>query len=109
MGIKYSMEGFINYLKINTVGNLKRGFTNHNASGRSLILRLVITDRSIRSLDTEGHQMGIKYSMEGFINYLKINTVGNLKRGFTNHNASGRSLILRLVITIADDKMQDQH
>ncbi len=53
--------------------------------------------------------MGIKYSMEGFIKYLKINTVGNSKRGFTNHNASGRSLILRPVITIADDNMQDQH
>ncbi len=36
--------------------------------------------------------MGIKYSMEGFIKYLKINTVGNWKRGFTDHNASGRSL-----------------
>ncbi len=44
-------------------------------------------------LDTEGHQMGIKYSMEGFIKYLKINTVGNVKRGFTDHNASGRSYI----------------
>ncbi len=49
--------------------------------------------------------MGIKYSMEGFIKYLKINTVGNSKRGFTDHNASGRSLILRSVITIADDNM----
>ncbi len=27
--------------------------------------------------------MGIKYSMEGFIKYLKINTAGNSKRGFT--------------------------
>ncbi len=53
--------------------------------------------------------MGIKYSMKGIINYLKINTVDNSKRGFTYHNASGRSLILRSVITIADDKMQDQH
>ncbi len=53
--------------------------------------------------------MGIKYSMEGFIKYLKINMVGNSKRGFTNHNASGRSLILRLVITITNDNMQDQH
>ncbi len=26
--------------------------------------------------------MGIKYYMEGFIKYLIINTVGNLKRGF---------------------------
>ncbi len=39
--------------------------------------------------------MGIKYSMEGFIKYFKINTVGNSKRGFTDHNASGISLILR--------------
>ncbi len=53
--------------------------------------------------------MRIKYSMEGFIIYLKINTVGNTKRGFTDHNASRRSLILRSVITIADDNMQDQH
>ncbi len=52
--------------------------------------------------------MGIKYSMEGFIKYLKINTVGHAKRGLTAHNASGRSLILRSVITIADDNMQDQ-
>ncbi len=52
--------------------------------------------------------MGIKYSMEEFIKYLKINTVGNSKRGFTDHNASERSLILRSV-TIADDNMQDQH
>ncbi len=29
--------------------------------------------------------MGIKYSMEGFITYLKINTVGNWKRGFIDH------------------------
>ncbi len=35
--------------------------------------------------------------------------VGNVKRGFTDHNASGRSLILWSVITIADDNMQDQH
>ncbi len=49
--------------------------------------------------------MGIKYSMEGFIKYLKINTVGNSKRRFTDHNASGRSLILRSVITIVDDNM----
>ncbi len=60
-------------------------------------------------LDTEGHQMGIKYSMEGFIKYLKINKVGNSNRGFTDHNANGRSLKLRSVITIADDDMQDQH
>ncbi len=40
-------------------------------------------------------QMGMKYSMEGFIKYLKINTVCNSKWGFTDHNASGRSLILR--------------
>ncbi len=53
--------------------------------------------------------MGNKYSMEGFIKYLKINMVGNLKRGFTDHIASGRSLILRSVITIANDNMQDQH
>ncbi len=36
------------------------------------------------------------YSMEGFIQYLKINTVGNTKQGFTDHNASRKSLILRL-------------
>ncbi len=53
--------------------------------------------------------MGIKYSMEGFIKYLKINVVVNSKRGFTDLNASGRSLILRSVITITDDNMQDQH
>ncbi len=52
--------------------------------------------------------MGIKYSMKGFIKYLKINTVGNSKRWFTDHNASRRSLILRSVIMIADDNMQDQ-
>ncbi len=56
-----------------------------------------------------GHQMGNKYSMEGFIKYVKINTVGNSKQGFTDHNASGRSIILRSVIMIADDNMQDQH
>ncbi len=53
--------------------------------------------------------MGINYSMEGFIIYLKIITVGNLKGGFTDHNASGKSLILWSVITITDDNMQDQH
>ncbi len=53
--------------------------------------------------------MGIRYSMEGFIKYLKINAVGNLKRGFLDHNESGRSLILRSVIMIADDNLQDQH
>ncbi len=46
-------------------------------------------------LDTEGHQMGIKYSMEGFITYLTINTVGNWKRGFIDHNTSVINLILR--------------
>ncbi len=50
-----------------------------------------------------------KCSMEGFIKYLKINTVGNSKRGFTDLNASRRSLILRSVIMIVDDNMQDQH
>ncbi len=49
--------------------------------------------------------MGIKYSMEGFVKYVIINKVGNLKRGFTDHNVSGRSLILRLVISI---NMKDQ-
>ncbi len=53
--------------------------------------------------------MGIKYSMEGFIKYKKINTVGNSMREFTDHNANGRSLILQSVIMIADDNMQDQH
>ncbi len=49
--------------------------------------------------DTEGHQMGFKYSMEGFMKYVLINTVVNSKQGFTG-------LILRSVITIADDNMQ---
>ncbi len=53
--------------------------------------------------------MGMKYSMEGFIQYFKINAVGNSKQGFTDHNASGRSLILRSYITIADENMHDQH
>ncbi len=53
--------------------------------------------------------MGIKYSMEGFLKSVKINTVRNSKRGFTDHNASSRSLLLQSVITIADDNMQDQH
>ncbi len=35
--------------------------------------------------------MGIKYSMEGFIKYFKINTVGKSKRGFTDHNANGEA------------------
>ncbi len=52
--------------------------------------------------------MGIKYSMEGFIKYLKINTVGNTKRGFIDLNASRENLILRSIIKIADDNMQDQ-
>ncbi len=52
--------------------------------------------------------MGIKYSMEGFIKKNK-KYGGYSKRGFTDLNASGRSLILRSVITIADDNMQDQH
>ncbi len=43
-------------------------------------------------LDTEGNQMGIKYSIEGFIKYLIINTVGNSKRGLTDLDASERSL-----------------
>ncbi len=34
-------------------------------------------------LDTEGHQMGIKYSMEGFVKHLILNMVGNSKRGFS--------------------------
>ncbi len=33
--------------------------------------------------------MGMKYSMEGFIKYFKINTLSNSKRGFTDHNARG--------------------
>ncbi len=36
--------------------------------------------------------MGIKYSMEGFIKCLKINTVGNSNRGFTDLNESGISI-----------------
>ncbi len=35
--------------------------------------------------------------------------VGNSKWGFTDLNASGRSLILWSVFSIADDNMQDQH
>ncbi len=50
MGIKYSMEGFIKYLKINMVGNSKRGFTDHNASGRSLILRSRMTTCRINTV-----------------------------------------------------------
>ncbi len=46
--------------------------------------------------------MGIKYSMDEFIKYFVINTVGNSKQGFTDLNASG-------IITIADDNMQDPH
>ncbi len=53
--------------------------------------------------------MGIKYSMEGFIKYLTINTVGKSKQEFTDHNASRKRLILRSVITIPDDNMQNQH
>ncbi len=34
-------------------------------------------------LDTEGHQMGIKYSMGGFVKHLILNMVGNSKRGFS--------------------------
>ncbi len=59
-------------------------------------------------LDTEGRQMVIKYSMEGFIKYLIINTMGNSKR-VTDHKASWRSLILWSVIMIADDNMHNQH
>ncbi len=51
--------------------------------------------------------MGIKYSMEGFIIYLKLNTVGNSKRGFTDHHASRRSLTVGH--HVADDNMQEQH
>ncbi len=47
--------------------------------------------------------MGIKYSMEGFIKYLKMNMPGNSKRGFIDHNGSGRSLILQSVTTNTDD------
>ncbi len=53
--------------------------------------------------------MGIIYSMERFIKYFKINMMGNSNEGFIDHYASGRSLILLSVITIADDNMQDQH
>ncbi len=52
--------------------------------------------------------MVIKYSMEEFIKYLIINTMGNSKR-VTDHKASGRSLILWSVIMIADDNMHNQH
>ncbi len=45
------------------------------------------------------NQMGIKYSMEGFIKYLMINTVGNSKRRFTDHKGETH-------IMIADDNMQ---
>ncbi len=46
--------------------------------------------------------MGMKYFMEGFIKYTKINTVGNSKRGVTDHNKSHI-----MIVTIADDNMQD--
>ncbi len=46
--------------------------------------------------------MGIKYSMEGFITYLTINTV--LTRGFTDHKREKSH-----IITIADANMQNQH
>ncbi len=38
-----------------------------------------------------------------------VTVKGLIKQGFTDHNASRRSLILRSAITIADDNMQDQH
>ncbi len=37
--------------------------------------------------------MGIKYPMEGFIKNLIINTVGNSKRWFTDHNEDIKSHI----------------
>ncbi len=52
MGIKYSMEGFIKYVKLNTVGNSKRGFTD---SGRSLILRPRMTTYRINTSCIAGY------------------------------------------------------
>ncbi len=46
--------------------------------------------------------MDVKYSMEEFIKYLIINAVGYFKSGFTG-------LILRSVITIANDNLQVLH
>ncbi len=50
MEIKYFMEGFIKYKKIYMVGNSKRGFTDHNASGRSLILQSRMTTCKINTV-----------------------------------------------------------
>ncbi len=61
MGIKYSMEGFIKYLKINTVGNSKRGFTDHNASGRSLILRSRTTTCRINTVHVSQDTIKLMY------------------------------------------------
>ncbi len=53
MEMKYSMEWFIKYLKINMVGNSKQGFTDHNASGRwrqaQQTQRLLSPDRTVFS------------------------------------------------------------
>ncbi len=61
MGIKYSMEGFIKYLQINTVGNSKQGFTDHNANGRSLILRSRITTCRINTVHVSQRTIKIMY------------------------------------------------
>ncbi len=61
MGIKYSMEGFIKYLKINTVGNCKRGFTDHNASGRNLILRSQMTTCRINTVHVSQGMIKLMY------------------------------------------------
>ncbi len=44
--------------------------------------------------------MGMKNSMEEFIRFLIINTVGNSKREFTDLNACGKSLILQSRMTL---------
>ncbi len=61
MGIKYSMEGFIKYFNINTVGSSKRGFTDHNASGRSLILRPRMTTCSINTVHVSQGTIRLMY------------------------------------------------
>ncbi len=66
MGIKYSMEGFIKYLKINMMGNSK--FTDHNASGRSLIiLRSQMTTKTFR--------INTVHVLQGMIKLMYIKTV----------------------------------
>ncbi len=48
MGIIYSMEGFVKYLIINTMGNSKRGFTDHNAKQERSQITVGHHDRRVR-------------------------------------------------------------